>query len=203
MMKYIVLAVALFAVVSAEDWSALNLDDESEARLLFNTNSSGNSLIPDARAVLGFILVGVLLVSLLGLSGLGLPVERGYDTYDYNYYNQYQDSQYQQQDAFSARYGISSLASKMHQLETAFKKFEVQAEECQMFIACEAAQTHKLKTNVPIVQIVNRILSTPGNEDKINPNVQAAFLKGREQLRQPQACAELRSACYAAHNQYQ
>lgn len=201
-MKYVVLALALVACVRADQWDALNLDDESEARLLFSTNgTNGNSLIPDGRAVLGFVLVGVLLVSLLGFSGLGLPVERNQYDYDYNqYYNQYQDSQYQQ-DAFSARYGISSLATKMQQLETAFKKFEVQAEECQMFIACEAAQTHKLKTNVPIVQIVNRILSTAGDEDKINSNVQSAFETGLKYQQQPQACAELRQRCYVAHNQ--
>ena len=53
---------------------------------------------------------------------------------------------------------LSDLATRMQQLESVFKKFEVEAEECQEFIACEAAQLRKLKTNVPVVQIVNRIM---------------------------------------------
>ena len=50
------------------------------------------------------------------------------------------------------------LATKLHQLEKAFKKFEVETEECQMFVACEAAQYKKLAQNVPVVQIVSQIL---------------------------------------------
>ena len=53
---------------------------------------------------------------------------------------------------------FADLATKMHQLEKAFKKFEVETEECQMFVACEAAQYKKLAQNVPVVQIVSQIL---------------------------------------------
>ena len=53
---------------------------------------------------------------------------------------------------------FADLATKMHELEKAFKKFEVETEECQMFVACEAAQYKKLAQNVPVVQIVSQIL---------------------------------------------
>ena len=100
-MKYIVLLLACVAFVRADQWNELNLDDESEARLLFNTNGTGSSLIPDGRAILGFVLVGVLLFALLGGQNL-LPAERQQQYGDY--YNQEYAQDYQ---TFSARYGLA------------------------------------------------------------------------------------------------
>ena len=59
---------------------------------------------------------------------------------------------------FLFRLFFADLATKLTQLEKAFKKFEVETEECQMFVACEAAQYKKIAQNVPVVQIVSQIL---------------------------------------------
>jgi len=199
-MKYVILALALAAAVHAED--DFSLDDQSEARLLFSTNASSSSIIPDGRALLGFFLVLVLLFTLLA-GGLPFATDRNYYDYEdaYAYGQEYNYGGYQG-DQFNQRYGISNLATKMSQLETAFKKFEVETEECQMFVACEAAQIRKLARNVPVVQIVNRILSTRGEEEKLNQNVLKAFEEGLQAHNNgvPNVCAPLRERCYVAHN---
>ena len=59
---------------------------------------------------------------------------------------------------FLGFFSLADLATKLTQLEKAFKKYEVETEECQMFIACEAAQTKKLAQNVTVVKIVSQIL---------------------------------------------
>lgn len=46
----------------------------------------------------------------------------------------------------------------MFQLEQAFKKYQVTEAECEMYIACEASQVHRLDENGPLAKIVNEIL---------------------------------------------
>jgi len=199
MMKYAVMALALCACAHA---SPIDLDSAvSEPRLLFSTNSSLSSVVPDYRAVLAFIAIGLFIAAMVLRDGgdLGLP-SNSYDRYSYSQgaYDQGYDA-----SSFQARYGVqSNLATKMHQLEKAFKKFEVETEECQMFVACEAAQYKKLAQNVPVVQIVSQILSTPGDDTKVNPKVLTAFRNGlaAHNAEVSEACEPLRKVCYAAHN---
>jgi len=144
----------------------------------------------------------------LVLAGYILRTSSAEAAYDRNAYAQgyapyAQGPQYDQHSDFSQRYGISHLATKMSQLEHAFKKFEVESEECQMFVACEAAQIRKLEKNVPVVRIVNGILSAPGYDSKVNPQVLDAFRFGQTEHQKGNlaACAPLRAQCYKAHNQ--
>jgi len=202
-MKYFVLAVALAACVRAESLDELS-DFEGEGRLLFNTNTSLNSLIPDYRAVAAAVAIGLVLVAYVLRTGGSSVYDRNAYEYGQGYgYDQYgyQQDGYNGQSSFNARYGISNLATKMSQLESAFKKFEVETEECQKFVACEAAQLHKLKRNVPVVHIVNRILSTPGDESKVAPHLLEAFKAGQAEYkaRNAEACVALRENCYRAH----
>jgi len=197
-MKYIVLVAALSACASA---SELFNEDAGEGRLLFNTNSTSSSIVPDYRAVVAMIAIGLVLV------GYILRTSSAEAAYDRNAYGQgyapyAHGPQYDQQGDFSQRYGISHLATKMSQLEHAFKKFEVESEECQMFVACEAAQLRKLEKNVPVVRIVNGILSGPGDYNKMNPQVMDAFEFGQAEHHKGNlaACAPLRAQCYKAHN---
>ena len=46
------------------------------------------------------------------------------------------------------------VASKMAQLEQAFKKYQVEEAECEMYIACEASQVHRIEENGPLARIV-------------------------------------------------
>ena len=53
---------------------------------------------------------------------------------------------------------IADVASKMAQLETAFKKYQVAEAECEMYIACESSQVHRIEENGPLAKIVFDIL---------------------------------------------
>jgi len=201
MMKYVILCLAVIATVHAESLDGELSDFQGEGRLLFNTSTF---TVPDIRAVVALIAIGIV-VATYYLRSAPLPAPAAYDKnyYDnaYDYYSQ--DQAYANgQGSFNARYGISNLATKMSQLETAFKKFEVETEECQKFVACEAAQIHKLKKNSPVINIVNRILSNPGDESKVNPTVLAAFRQGQAEYQgqKVNACESLREVCYAAHS---
>ena len=48
----------------------------------------------------------------------------------------------------------------MAQLEQAFKKYQVEEAECEMYIACEASQVQRIEENGPLARIVYDILST-------------------------------------------
>merc|ERR1712168_562733 len=117
---------------------------------------------------------------------LGIGAGSSYDRYSQGGYGQGYAG-YDGQN-FQARYGVSNLATKLHQLEKAFKKFEVETEECQMFVACEAAQYKKL--------------SAQGDDSKVNPKVIRAFRDGAAAHRAEvaEACEPLRKICYDAHN---
>ena len=46
----------------------------------------------------------------------------------------------------------------MSQLEQAFKKYQVEEAECEMYIACEASQVQRIEENGPLARIVYDIL---------------------------------------------
>ena len=103
MMKYAVLVLALAAYASADE-SLFN--EEGEGRLLFNTNSSTSTIVPDYRAVVAMIAIGLV------LAGYILRTSSAEAAYDRNAYAQgyapyAQGPQYDQHSDFSQRYGIS------------------------------------------------------------------------------------------------
>merc|ERR1712088_439876 len=107
-MKYAVMALALCACAHA---SPIDLDSEvSEPRLLFSTNSSLSSVVPDYRAVLAFIAIGLFIAAMVLRDGgdLGLPAGSAYDRYSQGYGQGYG---YAGNDGFQARYGVSNLAT--------------------------------------------------------------------------------------------
>merc|ERR1712121_126631 len=214
-MKYIVLALVAFAGVALA-----NEEGHEEGRTLF-TSSTGNIYLGlnDSTLLIGVIglalLGGLLFVALQSFGADAFLPSSGssYDRYsshpDLAYansaaanaalaYAQNQHEQHAQQHRKKrSPYTFTNLATKLHQLEKAFKKFEVETEECQMFVACEAAQYKKLAQNVPVVQIVSQILSAPGDESKVNPKVLTAFRNGQAapQAEVAEACEPLRKVC--------
>jgi len=218
-MKYLVLALVVAMAGSAF------ANDYDESRTLF-TSSSGNMYLGlnDSTLLIGVIglaLLGGLLFVALQAFGTDsfLPASKNsYDSYgqhpDLAYANSaaanaalaYAQNQHEQHAQQYRRkrspYAETNLATKLHQLEKAFKKFEVETEECQMFVACEAAQYKKLAQNVPVVQIVSKILSAQGDDSKVNPKVIRAFRDGAAAHRAEvaEACEPLRKICYDAHN---
>ena len=110
MLKYA--AVALLCACAAQA-SPIDVADAGEARLLFSTNSSLSSVVPDYRAVLAFIAIGLFIAAMVLRDGgdLGLP-GAAYDRYSYG--GQGYGQAYNQD--FQARYGISSKSSRMFHL---------------------------------------------------------------------------------------
>ena len=53
---------------------------------------------------------------------------------------------------------ITDVAGKMAQLENAFKKYQVEEAECEMYIACEASQVNRHEANGPLAKQVYDIL---------------------------------------------
>merc|ERR1712008_363803 len=58
------------------------------------------------------------------------------------------------------RFAPNDIASKMAQLEQAFKKYQVTEAECEMYIACEASQVNRHEENGPLAKIIFDIIST-------------------------------------------
>ena len=106
MLKYA--AVALLCACAAQA-SPIDVADAGEARLLFSTHSSLSSVVPDYRAVLAFIAIGLFIAAMVLRDGgdLGLP-GAAYDRYS-SYGGQGYGQGYNQD--FQARYGISSKSS--------------------------------------------------------------------------------------------
>ena len=53
---------------------------------------------------------------------------------------------------------VTDVAGKMAQLENAFKKYQVEEAECEMYIACEASQVNRHEANGPLAKQVYDIL---------------------------------------------
>jgi len=203
----------------AEDLDEAKTFTVSNGQLYLSLNST-TLLVGGLVLLVGLALVALFVVGLPGVAGPE-PIYNKHSEYQ-NYYDPdlaaansphadaalayaYSAHHQQQQDAYRQKRSLGAaynLATKMSQLETAFKKFEVETEECQKFVACEAAQIHKLKKNSPVINIVNRILSNPGDESKVNPTVLAAFRQGQAEYQgqKVNACESLREVCYAAHS---
>jgi len=199
-MKYVVLSLAVIAgavhAESLDDMGELS-DFQGEGRLLFNTSTL---TLPDIRAVIALVAIGIV-VATYYLRSAPLPAPAAYDkNYYENNYDYYSQDQYANgQSTFNARYGISgNLATKMLQLESAFKKYEVKTQECQMAVACEAAQIHKLKDAEYKVQAVHSIMSNinQGDESKISPAILAAYRLGQaNQGKKDEPCQTLKQMC--------
>jgi len=217
-MKYLVLALVLMA------GSAFAFE-EDEGRTLF-TSSNGNMYLGlnDSTLLIGVIglalLGGLLFVALQSFGADSFLPAHNKNSYDYSAhpdlayansaaanaalaYAQNQHEQHAQQYRRKrSPFVVNNLATKLTQLEKAFKKYEVETEECQMFIACEAAQTKKLAQNVTVVKIVSQILNANGDDSKINPKVLGAFKNSAyaNERQLENTCEPLRKICYAAHN---
>lgn len=194
-----------------EDFKLYEDISAAEART-FNT-SSISGFLPDARAVLAFMLLGLLALvtfgpSLLGAFGGGNSNygynRNGFDYYDGGYQGYAEDGT-QNQDQFYARSNVDDMVTKMLQLEQIFKKYEVEEDECKAYIACEAANVERLAENGPIVQKANELFSAitkPEHLTKLKANkgmmiMKQAFDSAKTRQHEVDVCAPLRNACSA------
>jgi len=207
MMSKALFCLAMAAFARADDFE---LEEEyyGEPRLLdgvFNNTSI------DLNSILALVLIGILALVTLGPSLLGGGSGSGYgnrnsfgydDQYYQDYYNENQNEFYQRQGHFD------DVASKMAQLEQAFKKYQVEEAECEMYIACEASQVHRIEENGPLAKIVHDILSSFNRakdsnkwDERMEGLVQAfEYGTGAHQNGQTDPCKPLRTKCFELHS---
>jgi len=195
--------MAFFAMATA----TVQLEEPEERFLV--TNSGGTYLATNATllwtAVLGaFALIAVFAV----ISSGAIPLA----AQKYKRYGQQfaQDHFYEEPTQYQTRYkrfAPNDIASKMAQLEQAFKKYQVEEAECEMYIACEASQVQRIDENGPLARIVYDILSTFNRakdghkwDDRMDGLVQAFEYGTGAQTADP--CQPLRNKCFELHAKY-
>jgi len=206
---FLVLALTTLAHADIEsDWGLAEEDvygeTYGEARLL---DSVFNNTSIDFNSILALLLIGILfLVTQGGTGGLfGGGSASGYgnrNSYDYdNYY--YNEQQFYKRSGYD-----NDVAGKMAQLENAFKKYQVEEAECEMYIACEASQVNRHEANGPLAKQVYDILSEFNRakdghkwDDRISGLVQAfEYGSGAYYAGQTDACQPLRNKCFELHS---
>jgi hypothetical protein len=205
MLTKLIFVLALTTLAHADDFSLQEEDVYGEPRLL---DSVFNNTSIDLNSILALVLIGILfLVTQGGTGGLfgGSAYNRNsYQSYDYSDYGGYGDNQFYKRSS-----GIDNdMASKLAQLENAFKKYQVEEAECEMYIACEASQVHRHEENGPLAKIVYDILSQFNRakdsakwDDRVNGLVQAfEYGTGAYYAGQQDACQPLRNKCFELHS---
>jgi len=212
-MKSMLVFMAIFAFASASDFKLEKPADMESARI-FYTNSYGSFLtLNETTLVLGvmglIVLAGLYLGSEIAAGNLPFRIGQKKSGEEVPY----EQSYYSDETQYETRYKRSAsndIASKMAQLEQAFKKYQVEEAECEMYIACEASQVQRIEENGPLARIVFDILSTFNREkdghkwdDRMEGLVKAfEFGTGASASGQVDPCQPLRNKCFELHAKY-
>jgi hypothetical protein len=205
-MKSLIVFVTFLALTSATESSA----KESVSGRFLTTTGDGNYLALNSTILtLGVIvLLGVALVAMLAVGGGGLFSQKSSQRFAQE---PFQEELYNAEETeFQTRYrrsSLSDIASKMAQLEQAFKKYQVTEAECEMYIACEASQVNRHEENGPLAKIIYDIISTFNRakdghkwDDRMEGLVQAfEYGTGAQAAGQVDACEPLRNKCFELH----
>jgi len=214
-MKFFVVSfLVLLAYASADEIQKSDQDQseleksypEALGRLFLNGLNSTMLVVGVA------ILAGLLLFALYAASSPASAYEK--TSQEYDPYAEYyaQGGYYQDDQQYQTRYkrSMTDIASKMAQLEQAFKKYQVEEAECEMYIACEASQVQRIEENGPLARIVYDILSTFNRskdghkwDDRMDGLVKAfEFGTGASASGQVDPCQPLRNKCFELHAKY-
>jgi len=212
-MKSMIVLFAFLAVASA---SAVKLEkpdlvDEDSSRLFYTSNNMGSFLALNSTILIlgvGALIVVAVLALVLSQGGLS-----GYSRYGQEYPHHHEQAYYGDETEFQTRYkrfAATDIASKMAQLEQAFKKYQVEEAECELYIACEASQVQRIEENGPLARIVFDILSTFNRakdghkwDDRMEGLVKAfEFGTGASASGQVDPCQPLRNKCFELHAKY-
>jgi hypothetical protein len=188
-----------------EDFKLYEDISASEPRTLSLGNNT-SSLIPDVRAILALVLIGLLV---LVTAGPGIISSfTGGNAYNRNgsdYYDGYAEEGAHNQDQFYARSNQDDMVTKMLQLEQIFKKYSVEEDECMAYVACEAANVERLAENGPLVQQVHEFFNAvnsakPEHLAKINNNksmwvMKQAYDSAKHRQHEFDVCKPLREGC--------
>jgi len=201
MKSTLVFFVSVLAMASA---TAINFE-EPEFKTLLDT-TSGNFLALNSTLLIGVVAVVVVLAVAALISTGSFSPAKIVQRYGQEY-NQFYDTV----DAYSQnryrRSAANDIASKMAQLEQAFKKYQVTEAECEMYIACEASQVNRHEENGPLAKIIFDIISTFNRakdghkwDDRMEGLVQAfEYGTGAQAAGQVDACEPLRNKCFELH----
>jgi len=204
MTSTLVIFASILAMASA---TAINFEKPEERTFLGTTIDSNNFLALNST-VLTVAVLGLLVLAIAALAATGsFSAANIAQRYGTEYDQFYQTAE----DAFSqTRYRRSAgndIASKMAQLEQAFKKYQVTEAECEMYIACEASQVNRHEENGPLAKIVFDIIGTFNRakdghkwDDRMEGLVQAfEYGTGAQAAGQVDACEPLRNKCFELH----
>lgn len=187
--------------------SASASKEAGEERLFVTTNAGSFLTLNSTTLTTTVIFVGGLLLVLALVLGPGLVGDR---FRAYRRQGQADQGFYSEEQEFQTRYkrfAHNDIASKMAQLEQAFKKYQVTEAECEMYIACEASQVNRHEENGPLAKIIFDIISTFNRakdghkwDDRMEGLVQAfEYGTGAQAAGQVDACEPLRNKCFELH----
>jgi len=178
---------------------------------LFAMVNGDNIIVNNATMlVVGVVAIGLVgLLSYILLSQSGLLAQFS-SRNDQEYYYPEEGFYSEEDPGFQTRYkrfAPNDIASKMAQLEQAFKKYQVTEAECEMYIACEASQVNRHEENGPLAKIIFDIISTFNRakdghkwDDRMEGLVQAfEYGTGAQAAGQVDACEPLRNKCFELH----
>jgi len=207
-MKSLLVFVTFLALTSATAVDKVG-DSAKESRFLTTTGDGNYLALNSTILTIGVVLLlGIVMVAILALGGSGAAKS------SQRYAQEpYQESLYNEEAEFQTRYrrsALNDIASKMAQLEQAFKKYQVEEAECEMYIACEASQVQRHEENGPLAKIVYDIISTFNRakdghkwDDRMEGLVQAfEYGTGAQAAGQVDACQPLRNKCFELHAKY-
>jgi len=207
-MKSLIVFVTFLALTSATEVGSSA--KESFSGRFLTTTGDGNYLALNSTVLtLGVIvLLGIVVVAMVALGGGGLFSKSS--SQQRFAQEPYQEELYNAEETeFQTRYrrSASDIASKMAQLEQAFKKYQVTEAECEMYIACEASQVNRHEENGPLAKIIFDIISTFNRakdghkwDDRMEGLVQAfEYGTGAQAAGQVDACEPLRNKCFELH----
>jgi len=178
---------------------------------LFAMVNGDNIIVNNAT----MLVVGVVAIGLVGLLSYILLQRSDLlaglsNRNDQDYYYPEEGFYSEEDPGFQTRYkrfASNDIASKMAQLEQAFKKYQVTEAECEMYIACEASQVNRHEENGPLAKIIFDIISTFNRakdghkwDDRMEGLVQAfEYGTGAQAAGQVDACEPLRNKCFELH----
>jgi len=198
--------MAFFAMATAT--VQLKESEEVEERILVS-NSGGTYLTTNSTVLWTAVLGAFALIAVFAVVSSGaIPLAaKNYQRLGQEFL---QDQFYEEPTQYQNRYkrfAANDIASKMAQLEQAFKKYQVEEAECEMYIACEASQVQRIDENGPLARIVYDILSTFNRakdghkwDDRMDGLVQAFEYGTGAQTADP--CQPLRNKCFELHAKY-
>jgi hypothetical protein len=188
----------------------------TQQRIFGDINSNGEIALPfnETQVIQVIVVLAVLVVIAVILSQLGLfsiPeifAQKSQKRFDHMMGPEHQGFRPEHPEMESRyRRGVNDIASKMAQLEQAFKKYQVTEAECEMYIACEASQVNRHEENGPLAKIIFDIISTFNRakdghkwDDRMEGLVQAfEYGTGAQAAGQVDACEPLRNKCFELH----